>query len=143
MKQTTWAKEKDFQRKWFMIDLEGKTLGRASTKIADLLRGKGKVDWTPNVDCGDYVIVVNAAKVKLTGNKLKNKMYHTHSGWKGGLRTRSAEVMIEKYPVEMVEKAIKGMMQHNTLGRKQFKKLFVFAGEEHNMEAQKPEKIEL
>ena len=143
MKQTTWAKESDFNKKWFIIDLDGKTLGRAASEVANILRGKKKVNWTPNIDCGDYVIVVNASKVKLTGNKLKNKMYYNHSQWKGGLRTRSAEVMIDRYPIEMFERAVKGMLQHNTLGRKQFKKLHVFAGVEHNMDAQKPEKLEI
>ena len=143
MKQTTWAKESEINRKWFIVDLEGKTLGRVATQIADILRGKKKVNWTPNIDCGDYVIAINASKVKLTGNKLKNKIYYNHSQWKGGLRQRNAEVMIEKYPIEMFERAVKGMLQKNSLGRKQFRKLYVFASKSHNMEAQKPEKLEI
>ncbi len=135
--KTTWLKKEDIKRKWYLVDLKDQILGRAATKIASLLRGKDKVDFVPNFDCGDYVVVVNAQKVKLSGNKLADKMYYNHSGWKGGLRSRNAATMQERYPVEMVERAIKGMLQHNKLGSKQFKKLFVFPGEEHNLQAQK------
>ena len=99
--------------------------------------------FTPHIDCGDYVIIVNADKVKLTGNKLDQKMYYNHSGFPGGLRERNAKTMIEKYPVEMVERAVKGMLPHNRLGRAMAKKLFVYAGNEHKHEAQKPERLEV
>lgn len=128
-------------RKWYVIDAEGQTLGRLATKAATILRGKHKVTYTPFVDCGDYVIVINASKVKLTGNKLDDKMYYNHSGFPGGLRERTAKTMIEKYPEEMVERAIKGMLPHGRLGRQMGKKLFVYAGAEHEQQAQKPELI--
>lgn len=128
-------------RKWYVIDAEGQTLGRLATKAATILRGKHKVTYTPFVDCGDYVIVINASKVKLTGNKLDDKMYYNHSGFPGGLRERTAKTMIKKYPEEMVERAIKGMLPHGRLGRQMGKKLFVYAGAEHEQQAQKPELI--
>lgn len=136
--KTTWLKKEDIKRKWYLVDLKEQVLGKAAVEIACLLRGKNKVDFVPNFDCGDFVVVINASKVKLTGNKLENKMYYDHSGWKGGLRTRNAKLMQTKYPIEMIERAIKGMLQHNKLGQAQFKKLFVFADENHNMQAQKP-----
>ena len=141
--KTTWLKKEDIKRQWYLVDLNNQVLGRAATKIASLLRGKDKVDFVPNFDCGDYVVVINAQNVKLTGNKLTNKIYYNHSGWKGGLRSRNAATMQKRYPVEMVERAIKGMLQHNKLGRVQFKKLFVFPGEEHNLSAQKLIKLDL
>lgn len=136
-------KKENVERKWYVIDAEGQNLGRVATKAATLLRGKHKVIFTPHVDCGDYVIVINASKVNLTGNKLEDKKYYNHSGYPGGLRERTAKVMIEKYPEEMLERAIKGMLPHNRLGRKMGTKLFVYAGSEHKHSAQKPEKIEL
>jgi large subunit ribosomal protein L13 len=141
--KTFMQKKETVERKWYVIDAEGKNLGRVATKAATLLRGKHKVTFTPHVDCGDYVIVINASKVNLTGNKLEDKMYYNHSGYPGGLRERNAKTMIEKYPEEMLERAIKGMLPHNRLGRKMGTKLFVYAGETHKQEAQKPEKIEL
>ena len=126
------------ERNWYVIDAAGKPLGRVATKAANLLRGKHKVTFTPHVDCGDYVIIINADKVKLTGNKLEQKMYYNHSGFPGGLRERNAKTMIENYPVEMVERAVKGMLPHNRLGRAMAKKLFVYAGSEHKHTAQKP-----
>ena len=141
--RTYMAKASELQRKWYIIDAEGKPLGRVATKAAHILRGKHKVTFTPHVDCGDYVIIINADKVKLTGNKLDNKMYYNHSGYTGGLRERNAREMIESYPVEMVERAVKGMLPHNRLGREKEKKLFVYAGAEHAHAAQKPEVIEL
>ena len=128
---------------WYVIDAEGKNLGRVATKAATILRGKHKVTYTPHVDCGDYVIIVNAAKVNLTGNKLNDKMYYNHSQYLGGLRERTAKTMREEYPIEMMERAVKGMLPHNRLGRQMYRKLFVYAGDEHKHEAQKPEVLEV
>ena len=128
-------------RKWYVIDAEGKTLGRVATRAAHILRGKNKATFTPHIDCGDYVIIVNASKVKLTGNKLNDKMYYDHSGFPGGLRERNAKTMIEKYPVEMVERAGKGMLPKGPLGRQMYRKLFVYADANHNQAAQKPTTI--
>ena len=138
MKNTFMQRKEDVVRNWYVIDAEGVALGRLATKVATILRGKHKPTYTPHVDCGDFVIVVNASKVVLTGNKLDNKIYYNHSGYTGGLRERTARVMQEKYPVEMVERAIKGMLPHNRLGRQMSKKLFVYAGAEHPHMAQKP-----
>ena len=140
---TFMQKKETVERKWYVVDAEGKTLGRLATKVATVLRGKHKPTYTPYVDCGDYVIVINADKVVLTGNKLEDKMYYNHSGFPGGLRERNAKTMIEKYPEEMVERAIKGMLPHNSLGRAMGKKLFVYAGADHKHEAQKPEVMEI
>lgn len=126
------------KRNWYVIDAENLPLGRVATKAATILRGKHKATFTPHIDCGDYVIIVNAEKVKLTGNKLNDKMYYDHSGFPGGLRERNAKTMIENYPVEMVERAVKGMLPNGPLGRQMYKKLFVYAGAEHKHEAQKP-----
>ena len=131
-------KKETVERKWYVIDAEGKPLGRVASKAAHILRGKHKATYTPHIDCGDYVIIVNASKVLLTGNKLEDKKYYSHSQYPGGLRTRTAKEMIEKYPEEMVEKAVKGMLPKNRLGRAMYKKLFVYAGSEHKHEAQKP-----
>lgn len=128
-------------RKWYVIDAENLPLGRMATKAATILRGKNKATFTPHIDCGDYVIIINAEKVKLTGNKINDKMYYNHSGFPGGLRERNAKTMIESYPVEMVERAIKGMLPKGPLGRQMFRKLFVYAGPEHNQTAQKPTAI--
>lgn len=139
--QTFMQKKETIERKWYLIDAEGETLGRLATKAATILRGKHKVTYTPHVDTGDYIIIINASKVKLTGNKLEDKMYYNHSGYPGGLRERNAKEMITKYPCEMVERAVKGMLPHGRLGRAMGKKLFVYAGSEHEQIAQKPEKI--
>lgn len=139
--KTFMEKKETVNRKWYVIDAENLPLGRVAAKAANILRGKHKVTFTPHIDCGDYVIIVNADKVKLTGNKLEQKMYYNHSGFPGGLRERNAKVMIEKYPVEMVERAVKGMLPHNRLGRATAKKLFVYAGAEHKHSAQQPESI--
>ena len=138
MKNTYMQKKEDIVRNWYVIDAEGLSLGRIATKAAHVLRGKHKPTFTPHVDCGDFVIVVNASKVNLTGNKLDEKMYYNHSGFPGGLRERTAREMKEKYPVEMVERAIKGMLPNGRLGRQMYKKLFVYAGEEHPHAAQQP-----
>ena len=139
--KTFMAKKETIERKWYVIDATDKPLGRVATKAAHILRGKHKVTFTPHVDCGDYVIIINADKVKLTGNKLDNKMYYNHSGFTGGLRERNAREMIESYPVEMVERAVKGMPPHNRLGRATAKKLFVYAEAEHKHSAQKPTEV--
>ena len=136
-------KKETVERNWYVIDAEGKTLGRVATKAAHILRGKHKPTYTPYVDCGDYVIIVNANKVVLTGNKLQDKKYYNHSGFPGGLRERTAEVMIEKYPEEMLERAVKGMLPHNRRGRAMGKKLFVYADQDHKHEAQKPVVLEI
>ena len=134
-------KKETVNRKWHVIDAEGQVLGRVAAKAAHTLRGKHKATYTPHIDCGDYVIIINAEKAVLTGNKLEDKMYYNHSGFPGGLRERNAKTMIEKYPVEMVERAVKGMLPHNRLGRATAKKLFVYAGAEHKHCAQQPESI--
>ena len=139
--KTFMAKKAEVKRDWYVIDATDQTLGRLASKVATVLRGKHKAIYTPNVDCGDYVIIINASKVKLTGNKLEQKMYYNHSGYVGGLRERTAKVMLEKYPEEMVERAIKGMLPHNRLGRQMGKKLFVYAGSEHKQQAQQPKEL--
>ena len=136
-------KKETVERKWYVIDAEGKSLGRVASLAATYLRGKHKPTYTPNIDCGDNIIIINAEKVELTGNKLDNKMYYNHSMYTGGLRERTARTMREQYPVEMVERAVKGMLPHNRLGRQMYKKLFVYAGSEHKQMAQKPEVLEL
>ena len=136
-------KKETVERKWYVIDAKGKPLGKVAVKAAHMLRGKHKPTYTPNVDCGDYIIIINAKEVKLTGNKLDQKMYYNHSMYPGGLRERTAKEMKEKYPVEMVERAVKGMLPHNRLGREMYKKLFVYTGSEHPHAAQKPEKLDL
>ena len=143
MRQTTFTKPADVKRTWYVVDGTGLTLGRLSTEVASVLRGKHKPTYTPHVDCGDYIIIINAKDVKLTGNKLDQKMYYNHSMYPGGLRERTARVMKEKYPIEMMERAVKGMLPKGRLGRQMYKKLFVYEGETHNQQAQKPVVIEL
>ena len=138
MKNTYMQKKETVERNWYVIDAEGVNLGRLATRVADVLRGKRKPTFTPHVDCGDFVVVVNAAKVNLTGNKLNDKIYYNHSGYTGGLRERTAKEMRENYSVEMIERAVKGMIPHNRLGRQVAKKLFVYEGAEHPHMAQKP-----
>lgn len=135
---TFMQKKENVERSWYVIDASGKSLGRVASKAASILRGKHKATYTPSVDCGDYVIITNASKVKLTGNKLEDKMYYNHSGYPGGLRERNAKVMINNYPEEMMERAVKGMLPHNRLGRAMGKKLFVYRDENHKHTAQKP-----
>ena len=136
-------KKETVERKWYVIDAEGKSLGRVATLAATYLRGKNKPTYTPHIDCGDNIIIINAEKVNLTGNKLDNKMYYNHSQYLGGLRERTARTMREEYPTEMIERAVKGMLPHNRLGRQMYKKLFVYAGNEHKHQAQKPEMLEV
>ena len=138
MKNSYMQKKETVKRDWYVIDAEGVNLGRLATRVADVLRGKHKPTFTPHVDCGDFVIVVNASKVNLTGNKLNDKIYYNHSGYTGGLRERTAKEMRENYSVEMIERAVKGMIPHNRLGRQVAKKLFVYEGAEHPHMAQKP-----
>ena len=136
-------KKETVERKWYVIDAEGKPLGRVASKAAHILRGKHKATYTPNISCGDFIIIINAEKAILTGNKLDNKKYYNHSGYPGGLRERTAREMQEKYPIEMVERAVKGMLPKNRLGRQMYKKLFVYTGSEHPHLAQKPEIMEV
>ena len=143
MKNTFMQKKESVTRSWYVVDATDIPLGRLATKVADVLRGKTKPTYTPHVDCGDYVIVINAEKVALTGNKLDDKIYYNHSGYTGGLRERTAKVMREQYPVEMIERAVKGMIPHNRLGDKQGKKLFVYAGSEHPHTAQNPTELKI
>lgn len=138
---TFMQKKAEVERKWYIIDATDLPLGRVASKAAHILRGKHKVTFTPHVDCGDYVIILNASNVKLTGNKLTDKMYYNHSGYTGGLRIRSAKEMKERYPEEMIERAVKGMLPKGRLGRQMYKKLFVYAGNEHKHLAQKPVEI--
>ena len=131
------------QRDWYVVDAEGKTLGRLATGIADTLRGKRKPEYTPHCDTGDFVVVVNAAKIRVTGNKLSDKLYHRHSGYPGGLRSRTLGEMLERRPEEVIRLAVKGMLPRNRLARQQIAKLKVYAGPEHPHEAQKPTALEV
>ena len=130
------------ERNWFVVDATGLTLGRLATRIADTLRGKRKPEYTPHIDTGDFVIVVNAEKIAVTGNKRESKQYHRHSGYPGGLRSRSLADMLERRPEEVIRIAVKGMLPRNRLARQQLRKLKVYAGPEHPHEAQKPKAIE-
>lgn len=141
--KTFMLRKEDVNTAWYLIDAEGQNLGRVATKAAHILRGKHKVTFTPHVNCGDAVIIINAKGVNLTGDKLNKKVYYNHSGFPGGLRERTAKTMKSDYPVEMVERAVKGMLPKTRLGREMFKKLYVYEGALHKHEAQKPERIEL
>ncbi|MGM8216141.1 50S ribosomal protein L13 [Bacillaceae bacterium W0354] len=143
MRTTFMANENNVERKWYVVDAEGQTLGRLSSEVASILRGKNKPTYTPHVDTGDYVIIINADKVHLTGNKLQNKIYYRHSNHPGGLKERTANEMRTKYPERMLELAVQGMLPKNKLGRKMAKKLFVYRGADHKHHAQKPEVYEL
>ena len=135
-------KPAEVERKWYVVDAEGKTLGRMASEVAAILRGKNKPTFTPHVDCGDYVIVINAEKVAVTGKKRQEKIYKRHTGYPGGLRELTFEQLLEKHPEEVVKHAIKGMMPTGKLGRQMYKKLKVYAGPEHKHEAQKPEVLD-
>jgi large subunit ribosomal protein L13 len=144
MPTKTWnAKPGETARRWYVVDAEGQTLGRLATRIADVLRGKDKPTYTPHVDTGDFVVVVNAEKIQVTGNKLDQKMYHRHSGYPGGLRSRPLREQLERRPTEVIRKAVKGMLPRNRLGRAQIGKLKIYAGPEHPHEAQAPEPLTL
>ena len=141
--KTFMANNQTMTRKWFVVDAEDKTLGRLATEVASVLKGKHKPTYTPHVDSGDYVIVINAEKIKLTGKKWDQKLYYKHSGYSGGLTSRTAKETMKRFPTRMVEKAIQGMLPHTKLGRAMAKKLFVYAGTEHKHEAQQPERLEV
>ena len=137
------AKPAEVKRDWYIIDATNKTLGRLSTEIARRLRGKHKAEYTPHVDTGDYIIVVNAEKIRVTGNKMKDKMYHHHTGYIGNLKSISLEKLLQKAPNRVIETAVKGMLPKNPLGRAMFKKLKVYAGSEHTHAAQQPKALEI
>lgn len=141
--KTFMEKKENVKRNWYVVDASGVTLGRLATEVSTMLSGKDKPTYTPHVDCGDYVIVINASKVNLTGKKLDDKMYYNHSGFPGGLRERTAREMVTKYPEEMIERAVKGMLPKGRLGRVMGKKLFVYAGSDYEQKAQKPTVVEL
>ena len=141
--RTYTAKPGEVERGWYVVDADGQTLGRLATRIADTLRGKGKAQYTPHVDTGDFVVVVNAEKVVVTGNKLDQKRYYRHSGYPGGLRSRTLREQLERRPTEVIRKAVKGMLPRNRLARKQLTKLKVYAGPEHPHEAQAPQPLEV
>ena len=143
MKSTHYAKAGEVERKWVLIDAEGQTLGRVATRAAMILRGKDKPQYTPNTDTGDFVIIINADKVVLTGSKAEHKSYWRYSGWLGGLKTESYKEAMAKHPERVVEHAVKGMLPKSSLGRKQGTKLKVYAGPEHPHAAQNPVKIDL
>ena len=134
---------KEIDRKWFVVDAEGKVLGRIASEIAMRLRGKHKPTYSTFIDNGDFVVVINAEKVRLTGNKMKDKMYYHHSGYMGGIKEITAEKLLEKKPTDLILKAVKGMLPKNSLGRSQLKKLKIYAGADHPHQAQQPEKLEL
>ena len=136
------AKVEDINRKWYLIDAEGKILGRLATKIATILRGKNKPNFTPSMDLGDYVVVVNAEKIKVTGNKLNGKVYRYHTPYMGGLKTTTLGKLLEKKPELVIKKAVQGMIPHNKLGSAVIKKLKIYRGNEHPHQAQKLEKID-
>ncbi|MDO5015394.1 MAG: 50S ribosomal protein L13 [Eubacteriales bacterium] len=140
---TYMAKAETVERKWYVVDAEDQVLGRLASQIAAILRGKHKPEYTPFVDTGDYVIVINADKVRVTGNKAAQKTYWRHSGYMGGLKLTPYEEMLEKHPERIIESAVKGMLPHNSLGRQMFRKLKVYAGPEHPHAAQQPEVLEL
>ena len=137
------AKPGEITREWYLVDADGQTLGRLATRIADMLRGKGKPEYTPHVDTGDFVIVINAEKISVTGNKRVNKRYYRHSGYPGGLRSRTLEDMLERRPEEVIRMAVKGMLPRTRLGRQQLRKLKVYAGPDHPHAAQQPQPMEV
>lgn len=141
--RTVFANEATVRRDWYVVDASGKTLGRLASQLATRLRGKHKASYTPHVDTGDNIIVLNAGKVRVTGQKLTDKFYHHHTGYMGGLKTTSLEKLLQKHPERAIEFAVKGMLPKNTLGRKMFKKLHVFAGAEHPHAAQQPKALEI
>ena len=141
--KTYQANAQDRERGWFVVDAEGKTLGRLATQIANVLRGKRKPTYTPHVDVGDFVIVVNAEKIAVTGKKLSDKRYYRHSGYPGGIRHRTLGEMLERQPEEVIRKAVKGMLPRNRLARQQLTKLKVYAGPEHPHAAQQPKPMEI
>ena len=142
-KSTHYAKQGEVQRNWVLVDAEGAVLGRLATQVAMILRGKNKPQFTPNSDCGDFVVVINADKVQLTGNTSNQKVYYRHTGYNGGLKAETFVEAMEKHPEQVIERAVRGMLPKTTLGRQQLKKLKVYAGAEHPHAAQNPTKIDL
>ncbi len=141
--KTQSAKKEEVQRQWYVIDATDQVLGRLASKVAKILRGKHKPIYTPHVDTGDYVIIINAEKVRLTGKKMTDKVYVRYSGYPGGERTLTPKDILKKHPERLVEMAVRGMLPKNRLGRQMFKKLFVYAGEQHPHQAQKPVQLNL
>lgn len=141
--KTKSAKPQEVNHQWFVVDAEGKTLGRLATEIARVLRGKHKTSYTPHVDCGDYVIVLNAGKVHMTGRKIDQKLYVRHSGYPGGQKTTTPRMVLAKHPERVIESAVKGMLPKTRLGRMMFKKLFVYVGDQHKHQAQQPKQLEI
>ena len=141
--KTYTARAEDMEREWFLVNAEGKTLGRLASEIAQVLQGKHKPIYTPHLDCGDYVIVVNAEKVQVTGRKLDQKMYYRHSGYPGGIKSISLRSQLQKHPERVLQAAVRGMLPKNRLGRKMLKKLKVYAGDSHPHQAQQPKVLEL
>ncbi len=139
--KTYFVKPEEVKREWWVVDAEGQTLGRLASRVAAILRGKHKPYYTPHVDCGDYVIVVNAEKIRVTGRKLDQKIYYRHSGYPGGLYQRTLREMLQKHPERVIELAVKRMLPKNRLGRKMFKKLKVYAGPNHPHQAQQPKPL--
>ncbi len=131
------------QRDWYIVDAEGKTLGRLATQLADALRGKRKPEYTPHCDTGDYVVVINAERIKVTGKKLTDKVYYRHTGYPGGIKSRTLQEMLDRRPEEVIRKAVKGMLPKNRLARQQINKLHVYAGSEHPHQAQQPKPMEV
>jgi large subunit ribosomal protein L13 len=141
--KTYTARAEDIEREWFLVNAEGKTLGRLAAEIAKVLRGKHKPIYTPHLDCGDYVIVVNAEKVRVTGRKLDQKMYYRHTGYPGGIKSISLRNQLQKHPDRVLQAAVRGMLPKNRLGRRMLKKLKVYAGDSHPHQAQQPKVLEL
>ncbi len=141
--KTVMANSETIERKWFIVDAEGQTLGRFASEVAQILKGKHKPTYTPHVDCGDYVIVLNCGKIKVTGNKASQKVYRHHTGWVGNLKEISYRDMLQKHPDRIITHAVKGMLPKNSLGRQMIKKLKVYTGSEHSHDAQKPEVLEI
>ena len=141
--RTISAREQDIQRDWYVVDAQGQTLGRLATRVATILRGKHKPIFTPHVDCGDYVVIINAEKIHTTGQKMTQKKYYRHSGYPGGLREIALKDQLQKFPNRVLESAVRGMLPKNRLGRKMFHKLKVYAGSNHPHEAQQPKPLEL
>ncbi len=141
--KTYQAKKEDFGHQWYLVNAEGKVLGRLSTDLAKILKGKNKPTYTPHIDTGDFVVVVNAGKVTLTGKKMKDKVYYHHTGYPGGIKEMNAEKLLAKKPTEMIRIAVKGMLPKNSLGRQMIRKLKIYAGPNHPHEAQKPTPLEL
>lgn len=137
------AKAKEIQRKWYIVDAADKVLGRVASVVASRLRGKHKAEYTPHVDTGDYVIILNAEKIRVTGNKATDKMYHHHTGYIGGMKSISFDKLIDRHPEQVLELAIKGMLPKNALGREMYRKLKVYSGNEHQHHAQQPEMLDI